>query len=394
MNIVYHHRTQCKGVEGVHIMEIVKALTKLNNQVDIVSPTGIKTSDSSQNVLTVSKSTRWHSFLSKCLPEICFEFAEIIYNLSAKRKLEILLQEKKYDFIYERYAIFSWAGVKAAQKYKIPIILEVNYTSFTPLVRKRNMLLKPFAHWIDKKTFSSVDGFVAVSTHLKNHLIQLGINSERIIVLTNAADSDKFNSSLTGEVIRKRHSLGNKIIIGFVGGFYPWHGLDLLLDCFTELKHKVTDVCLLLIGDGPTKEKIRLRTRKLQLENDVLFIGKVPSEQLPEYIAAFDITVMPDSNDYGSPMKIFEYMSMSKPVIAPRLGPLEDGIKDGIEGILFEKGNKEALLQAIISLIENKQLRLDMGRAGRENVLKHHTWIKNTESILGLFEQIKKARLI
>jgi hypothetical protein len=177
MKILYHHRTQCKGVEGVHIREVAGALTGLGHQVDILSPAGLE----SFSEETISKPKKMHSFISRFMPEIGFELLEILYNFSAEKKLASALSEKHYDLIYERYAIFNWSGVKIAKRFNIPIILEINYTSFTPLYRKRSVVLKPLAHRSDKKIFNSAGGLVAVSTYLKKHLIDLGINEGKIM---------------------------------------------------------------------------------------------------------------------------------------------------------------------------------------------------------------------
>jgi polysaccharide biosynthesis protein PslH len=379
MRILYHHRTQGRGVEGVHVREFAGALVALGNTVDILSPSGLNTSSSS-----TTGSNRMHAFISKFTPELIFELIEILYNVVSGKKLSALLKTKKYDLLYERYAIFNWSGIKMAHKYHMPIILEVNYTSFMPLYRKRSMLLKPLAHWVDKKIFTSAKGIVVVSNALKKHLVDLGVDEKKITVCTNAADPDKFNPGISGEKIRIEHGLQQRKIIGFIGGFYPWHGLDMLIDAFSAIRIAIPNAFLVLIGDGPRKEAIRKKIEDLGLTKEVLFFGQVPHQHLPEYISAFDVAVMPDSNDYGSPMKIYEYMAMGKPVIAPRLGPLEDGIEDGKQGILFSQHNQEELTIALQKLCSDDTLRLKMGEAARKNILDNHSWLKNAEATLRL----------
>jgi glycosyltransferase involved in cell wall biosynthesis len=391
MNILYHHRTQGKGVEGVHIREMARALTQLGHQVDILSPSGLKNEGTRDEACLPDRQGRGtkskiYSIISKILPEFCFEILEIFYNFIAITRMKKVLEQKKYGLIYERYAIFNWSGIKAAKRYHIPIILEVNYTSFTPLYRKRNGLLKPLAHRWDRKIFAAADGIMVVSTYLKDQLRELGIAENKIIVCPNAADPERFNpEAIKGERVRAKLGLSGKQVIGFIGGFYPWHGLEMLVDSFSEIKRTIKDVALLLIGDGPSKKAIKTRVRGSGLEKDVVFVNQVAHGEIPLYIAAFDIAVMPDSNNYGSPMKIYEYMAMGKPVVAPRLGPLEDGIEDGKEGLLFTPQEKAGLIKSIKALLEDTQLRQNMSVAARGNILKRHTWEKNAEAILGLY---------
>lgn len=388
MNILYHHRTQCRGVEGVHIREIAKALNNLGHQVDIASPSGIELSQNNNLNQSKNKARGLHTFISRFTPELCFEIIEIAYSFMAFKSLKAALRQKKYGLLYERYAIFNWAGVISAKKYNTPFILEINYTSHTPLYRKRSRLLKPLAHWMDKIIFAKADGFVAVSTYLKNHLIDLGVQESKIIVLPNAADPDIFIPLSPTPDIQNRYNLNRKKVIGFVGGFYPWHGLDFLLDCFHEVKKEIPQAHLLLIGDGPAKETLKAEAARRNLESDISFLGAIAHQELPKLIACFDVAVMPDSNEYGSPMKIYEYMSMGKPVIAPRLGPLEDGITNRREGIIFKQRDKNELVAALKELLNNDQLREQMSKAARENIVNNHSWKKNAEKIIILYQGI------
>lgn len=392
MNILYHHRTQSKGVEGVHIREIVKAFVALGHRVDILSPSGMNKEGRGMRDERRLMKDRGFSTISRFLPEIFFEALEVLYNIIASGKMEAVLKQKQYDLIYERYAIFNWAGVKTAKKNNIPIILEINYTSFMPIYRKRSFLLKPLAHWVDRQIFNMADSFVVVSTYLKDHLVNLGVDIRKIIVTTNAADPDRFNPSIGGSAIRNKYALGGRKVIGFAGGFYPWHGLDILLDSFLSVKKDIKDAVLLLIGDGPIKDRLQTRVKELSLEKDVIFPGRVNNDDLPSYIAAFDIAVMPDSNNYGSPMKVYEYMSTGKPVVAPRLGPLEDGITDGKEGLLFTPRNKNELSIALKKLLLDESMRNRMKNCARENIISKHTWRKNGEAVLNLYKTISDGR--
>lgn len=390
MKIIYHHRTQFKGVEKTHIEGMVKSLISLNHQVDIVSPTTNSNGNSDKRERTFLANI--YSLIGKFMPEIFFELCEICYNFVAYKKIKGLILKEKYHLIYERYAIFNWASVSLAKRYNIPIILEVNYTSFTPLYRKRSKLFLPFAHWVDKKIFKSVDGLLPVSTYLKKHLIDLGVDENKIVVLPNAADPNKFKIMQQGssELKTKINVNGNKII-GFVGGFYPWHGLDFLIDCFARLKKEIPDVCLLLIGDGPVKAELIKKVANLGLKKDVLFVGSVKHDDLANYIDLFDLAVVPDSNEYGSPMKIYEYMAMGKPVVAPRLGPLEDGIESGKEGILFTQKSSDEFLSALRTIILDESLRKKMNNAARNKIRRKHNWLHNAHQVIRMYEEIKKG---
>lgn len=387
MKILYHHRTQGKGVEGLHIREVVKGFITLGHQVDIVSPPGI-TVKATENP---SGSVRFAGLLkqgSKRLPEVIFEIMEIGYNLKAIRSINAELIKNHFDLIFERYAIFNWSGTICAKKKGVPIIMEVNYTSYTPLARKRSYILKPLAHKIDRWLFQSVDGFVVVSIWLKKHLMDLGVDEDRIVVLTNAVDPVIFSPAISGKDVREVLGLEGNIVVGYVGGFYEWHGIDFLMEVFRELVADCKDVKLLLVGDGPMRKTLERCALKLGIEKKVCFASTVPHDLLPQYISAFDIGVLPDTNEYCSPMKVFEYMAMGKPVVAPDLGNLRESFTNGEQGFLFEHRNARSLLISLKVLIEDRKLRDNIGVKGREHILKEHTWQNNCLKILELYSRV------
>lgn len=385
MNILYLHRTQARGVEGVHIREIVRAFRRLGHRVDIVSPVGDRLEDEASPAPATGRREGFYRALSRRLPELIFELAELFYNFQALRQVRKLAQARIPDMIFERYAIFSVAGAYLARKWNRPLVIEVNYTSCSPLVRRRNALLKPLARRLDGRIFNRATGLVAVSSRLKRHLTEVyGVPPEKIIVLPNAADPDVFDIN---RITRKPLPFANGKVVGFVGGFYPWHGLDLLLEAFRMVARKVGDARLLLVGDGPMMPEIRNRVRESGLEDRVHLTGKVPHQDLPGYIAGFHVGVMPDSNDYGSPMKIFEYMSMGIPVVVPDYPPLLDVVSDNEEGRVFPARNVQAMADCLEMLLTDSAAHRRMAEQARRKIIDKHNWLENGRAVLDLCQQ-------
>lgn len=380
MNILYHHRTQGKGVEGVHINGIVNALKRMDNNVDIVSPLG-----DSKKLSTKNKFQN----ISKKLPEIIFELLEIFYNFIAFRKVKDEFKYKKYDFIYERYAFLTWVGMRYSQKNKVPFLLEVNFTSYTPLVRKRSKVLLILARYIEKRVFDNAHAIFVVSSFLRDQLISMGVPKEKIVFTPNAVDENVFGYDYDVTDIREKYKLNQKIVVGYVGGFYCWHGLDLLLKAIKIIERKRKNISLLLIGEGPEKERLRELYKEIKLTSELIFPGMIEYEKLPYYIKALDICVLPDFNNYGSPVKIFEYMAMGKPVVAPRLGPLEDVINDGKDGLLFEKGSIDKLAGCIEKILSDSSLYSKISNNAKGTIMRQHLWKHNVEKILKAYSNLK-----
>lgn len=385
MNIVYFHRTQARGVEGVHIGEIVKAFRHLGHQVTLVSPVGERLGNEAAKpgaANAPSLKERLYGFVSRNLPEFIFELIELGYNLQALRQTHRQVDMTQVDMLFERYAIFSVIGAYLSKKWGKPLIVEVNYTSCSPLVRRRSVFLMPLARYVDRYIFNQATGLAAVSSHIKQHLIDTyGIPAEKIVVLPNAADPEVFDMN---RITRVTIPGATGKIIGFVGGFYPWHGLEMLLEVFRTVAEKVEAAQLLLVGDGPMMTTIRQKVHEYRLDDRVILTGKVAHPDLPGYIANFDIGIMPDSNDYGSPMKIFEYMSMGKPVVVPDYPPLLDVVQDGQEGRVFRARNVREMADCLIMLLTDTAAYTRMALQARRKVVNQHNWLVNVTAILDL----------
>lgn len=388
-NILYLHRTQGKGVENVHILGIVNAFRALGSEVDIYSPSGLLLdgmSNESSSIVNGGLKENNFSKLSKYTPELVFEFLEIFYNLVAVWKLSKYGTEK-YNLIFERYAIFSCVGLLIAKSKKIPFVLEINYTSRSPLVRKRSALLKPLAYALDKMIFKSANLLMPVSTSLQRELIEVfDVPENKILVLPNAADPASFYA-------RGDYKPENSTkIIGFVGGFFPWHGLDLLVDAFNSIHTKFPEAQVMLVGDGPEFDRIKMKVETLGLSQKISLIGRVTHQNLPSMMQNFYMGVMPDSNDYGSPMKIFEYMASGVPVIAPDYAPILDAIACGKQGLVFKKGNVGDLSIKLSTLLADVNMAKKMGAAGRCSVDETYNWNANAAKILDALERLIPQR--
>lgn len=121
--------------------------------------------------------------------------------------------------------------------------------------------------------------------------------------------------------------------------------------------------------------------------------GEVAHNDLPKYLDLMDICVLPDSNDYCSPVKIFEYMAMGKPVLAPDLGNVRDIIVDKVNGILFKPRDYNELGKAIKLLLENKELHAKISLAAKEEIFRHHLWSNNVEKILEAYAKVVNSNV-
>lgn len=379
MKILIHHRTQGKGVEAVHVKGIARGMEECGHEVRIVSPPGVEISlDETKKGVVKS--------IARNVPQLFFECLELLHNLAA---YSLLAQAKKdfgCDLLYDRYAFLGIAGSLAARAWKVPLAVEVNYTASSDLgVRSRSKILSPLTRICESFAFTSASLLLPVSTKLARDLQACGCPEYAILVSPNAVDLSRFRQNGTAPAMLKCRLFRQKpdIVIGFVGSFAPWHRVEMLIDsCIAVARCTDMKLGLVLIGEGGNRQSLENRAKMVPGNLDVVFPGFVPHSLLPEYIASMDVAVMPHSNDYGSPMKVFEYMAMGKPVVAPDLGPLRDTIDQGLDGLLFRPGSREGLAGALLHLMQQPGMREEMGRRARHRAENEHNWKSRCMRIL------------
>jgi len=321
------------------------------------------------------------------------ELRNVLYNLTLSETLRDKLKAWPVDLIYERYALFSCAGIRLARELGVPHILEVNAPLADEQEKMRGLEMKNLAHEMERRVFCETAAVVVVSRQLQNFVVSRGASPARVHVLPNAVDPQRFAAAKNKTVIRAQHGFDDKRVIGFVGSLKPWHGTETLLEAFGNLHAAAPNTHLLIVGDGPGREELEQYTRHHGFAAAVTFTGNVPHDAIPDYIAAMDVTVAPYKpyeNFYYSPIKIFEYMIMGKPVVAGKIGQVEEVISHNETGILFEPGNINELTAALLQLANDAPLCRRLGENARAWVQKERTWENNARQVMEIARVLSK----
>lgn len=386
LRILYHHRTQGRGAEAVHISSIVRALEGMGHTVTVLSPPGIDPLDPASTtpvdkarVRTGGLQTVW-KLASKYLPNFLFELGEMFYNVPASRRLRAALAAERYDLVYERYAFYLVAGARAAKAAGVPFVLEANEVSGISN-RARKQSFPALCRRFEKHLFDRCHGIHTVSSHLKGMILAQGVPQERVHVVPNAFDLEKVRDIARDDGLAARLGLAGKRVIGFAGWFDRWDRLDFFIDVFAQVRRTHPEVALLLVGDGPVLADARRAVAERGLGADVVFTGAVPRADVLNYINLLDVAVLPHSNDFGSPVVMFEFMALRKPLVAPRLGPIEDVQRDGETALLFKPLDVECRV-AIERILDEPGLGVALAERAHRQLAERHSWRRNAERIL------------
>lgn len=323
-------------------------------------------------------------------------FSQTAYN-------DILrLQGRKIPrFVYQRYEVYDYLGLRISKHFEVPFVLEYNSSAIWTRIHwsgEKSLKYYDFAEKIEMLNLRHADIIVCISEESRDTLIERGIDSRKILVNYNGVNTDKYNPWITGKKIRKKYNLEDDIVIGFCGSFGPFHGAEKLAESFSELLQQNEqyrrNVRLLMIGEGITLPKVQGILRTNKVSNEAFCIGSVPFEEMPEYLAACDILVAPHvrnedgSEFFGSPTKLFEYMAMGKAIAAADLNQIGKILTNEKDALLFEPGDIDALKRNLVRLIDDSNLRAKLGNNARQTVERKYTWNKHVEKILARIEQL------
>lgn len=287
------------------------------------------------------------------------------------------------DLVYERNTMYRFGVAKACKRLGIPYVLYFEADD----ILEHDIMKKPITGLLRRQAgrairinLDAADRVICVSEPLKKHLVKKwNVPAEKIIVFPNVADVQRFRpDSDARHQIREFFGIGAAPLILFVGNFYEWHDVGTLLKAFVEVLKKIPDARAMLVGDGAKRRAMEQLARELGIEQAVIFTGMVAHTDVPRYMAAADIAVVPypllDQDIWLSPLKLFEYMAAGNPIIASDVGQLSEWIDNERTGLLVRPGNIPSLAASIERLIRDPELRLRLGENARVEAVEKHSW--------------------
>ena len=384
------NRAKIVGGSASHICGAVNALSK-RCKITFIGNTRIDGIDS--NVET--NITNYVPSL-----EIFKEIQKMKFNLFFYNKIKRFFESNKFDLIYQRYSDYDWVGLKLARAFRIPLFLEFNSSAYWNSIhnwdrRTFNNLLR-YSERILAKSANKL--FVVSDVMRKNLIKEYEVDDRKVISNPNGVDVNRFSpANVDREHVKKLKSelaINNKKVVGFVGTFGPWHGIDVIVNSMKKLIPQRKDVVFLLIGDGELWDFVKQNMEKYKLQSNVILVGKVNHYSMPSYLSICNVLLNPtvrnsDGSDFfGSPTKLFEYMAMEKPVISSKVGQLKSIIEHKSNGFLINEGDYNMLNKYIVELVDNPEMATHVGAKARKTVINEYTWELNAGRIIDCYKNI------
>jgi PEP-CTERM/exosortase A-associated glycosyltransferase len=224
----------------------------------------------------------------------------------------------------------------------------------------------------------SADHVVVICGAMVDELAGRGIPRDKIDISWNGIDPGSFQPGRPDLDFAREHGLEGKRILGFLGSFYGYEGLELLVSAMESLASRRGDLRLLLVGGGPREQALRDQVRSKGLEQVVVMPGRIPKERIPGLYGLVDILAYPRYStrltELVTPLKPLEAMAMGKPLVASDIGGHRELIQHRRTGFLFSPGSVPALALAIETVLDDEALRADLVREGRAWVESNRAW--------------------
>lgn len=232
---------------------------------------------------------------------------------------------------------------------------------------------------METRAVQQVDAVTTICEGLRRDLVARGVPESKITVIPNAVDIDNFAFGVPGDdALRAGLGLTGKRVLGFIGSFYAYEGLDLLLRALPAILQQAPDIALLLTGGGPQEENLKKLTQELGLQEHVKFTGRVPHAQVQRYYSLVDVLVYPRHSmrltDLVTPLKPLEAMAQGLLLVASDVGGHKELIRDGETGMLFRAGDADDLARSVLRLLAMQDRWPQLREAGRRYVETERNW--------------------
>ena len=245
--------------------------------------------------------------------------------------------------------------------------------------------------------FKHVDAVTTICEGLRRDIVARGIPAEKVTVIPNAVDIDKFSvGGLPDEALKAQLGLTGARVLGFIGSFYAYEGLDLLLAALPRILAQMPDVRVLLVGGGPQEEALKQQAQLLGITDKIIFAGRVPHEQVTSYYALVDVLVYPRHSmrltELVTPLKPLEAMAQGRLFVASDVGGHKELIRDGETGILFKAGDPQSLADKVLDLLQSPAQWQTFKRAGRLYVESERNWQVSVSRYQDVYEKVLGKR--
>ncbi|ALP54095.1 glycosyl transferase family 1 [Candidatus Tenderia electrophaga] len=318
-----------------------------------------------------------------------------------EKRLEEVVKEVRPDILHAHSPMLDGeAAVRVGKRHGIPVVYEIRAFWEDAAVdhgtATEGGLRYRLTRALETRVIHRADAVTTICEGLRKEIVARDVAPEKVTVIPNAVDIARFQADRSADpTLQEELGLKDKWVLGFIGSFYAYEGLTLLLKAFPEILKQRPDARLLLVGGGPKADELRRITEEQGLQAHVIFTGRVPHEQVQRYYDLVDIFVYPRLpmrlTEIVTPLKPLEAMAQKRLVVASDVGGHKELIRDGETGWLFPAGDAHALANCVLGVLSQTARLPEVRAAGRRFVEEERNWVASVRRYKPVYERLLGA---
>ena len=323
---------------------------------------------------------------------------EIALMRALEKRLYEVASELKPDILHAHSPVLNvLPALRVGAKLGIPVVYEIRAFWEDAAVDHGTTTEGSFRYRsiraLETYALNRVAHAFTICEGLRADIVQRGVPAEKVTVIPNAVDINAFQlAGKPSPELQKKYGLAGKTVIGFIGSYYAYEGLDLLLDALPGILKVRADIHVLLVGGGPQESNLKKQAEALGISANVSFVGRVPHSEVNRYYDLIDILAYPRHpmrlTELVTPLKPLEAMAQGQIFVASDVGGHKELIRHQETGILFKAGDSAALAAAILDLLEKKETWQSMRDAGRRYVESERNWKNSVANYISPYKKL------
>lgn len=345
----------------------------------------------------------WHFYRTPGAPSVGGKLpgvGEIALMRQLERRLLEVAQRVRPQILHAHSSVLNaMPALRVGRRLGIPVVYEVRAFWEDAAVdhgsTTEGSLRYRLTRRLETHALQQAAHVFTICEGLRGDIAARGIPADKVTVIPNAVDIESFDvGGAPDEALKASLGLSGATVVGFIGSFYAYEGLDLLLDALPELLRRRHELRVLLVGGGPQEAALKAQAQAMGVADKVVFTGRVPHAQVQRYYDLVDVLAYPRHSmrltELVTPLKPLEAMAQGRLLVASDVGGHKELIRDGQTGSLFKAGSAQALSAAVLGLLQRRADWPALRAAGRRFVETERTWSGSASRYLPVFDRLTR----